>query len=52
MNATAGGRGDTILYENHTCGPRVSDFGMTDKISDKWKISEERLKFKVNKYGA
>ena len=51
MNATAAGRGDTILYENHTWGPRAVGRGTTDRIPDQWLISAERLEHMFNTYG-
>ena len=43
MNATANGRGDTILYESHTWGPRAAGAGTTDRIPEAWRISADRL---------
>ncbi len=51
MNASAGGRGDTILYENHTWGPRAVGKGTTDRIPDNWAISAERLEEMFILYG-
>ena len=51
MNASAGGRGETILYENHTWGPRAAGHGTTDRIPDSWQFSAERLKEMFNTYG-
>lgn len=51
MKASAGGRGETILYENHTWGPRAAGYGTTDKIPDDWRISAERLKEMFETYG-
>ena len=51
MNASAGGRGDTILYENHTWGPSAVGKGTTDRIPDNWVISAERLQEMFNLYG-
>lgn len=50
MNASVGGRGDTILYENHTWGPRAKAAGTTDRIPDEWLISTERLKQFFERY--
>jgi hypothetical protein len=44
MSASVGGRGATILYENHTWGPWAAAAGTTDRIPDKWIFSEGRLK--------
>ena len=51
MDASAGGRGDTILYEYHTWGPRAAGRGTTDQLPDKWRISAERLEEMFNNHG-
>ena len=51
LNASAGGRGETILYENHTWGPRAAGRGTTDRIPDEWMISAERLAYMFSTYG-
>lgn len=51
LNASAGGRGETILYENHTWGPKAVGSGTTDRIPEKWIVSEERLKELFECYG-
>ena len=51
MNATANGRGDTILYENHTWGERAFGAGTTDRIPDSWRISAERIEDVFSNYG-
>lgn len=51
MNESAGGRGETILYENHTWGPRAIGKGTTDRIPNEWKISADRLAYIFNEYG-
>ena len=51
MKASAGGRGETILYENHTWGPRAAGYGTTDKIPDDWIISAERLREMFETFG-
>lgn len=44
LKQTANGRGDTILYENHTwTRPTAVGFGTIDKIPDNWKFSKERI---------
>ena len=43
LKAAAGGRGDTILNENHTWGPRAQAAGTTDKIPDSWRFSSQRI---------
>ncbi len=51
LNASAGGRGETVLRENHTWGSRAVASGTTDQIPDDWKFSPERLKFLFDTYG-
>jgi hypothetical protein len=43
MKANAGGRGDTILYEDHTWGARAQSKGTVDRIPEEWRFSEARL---------
>jgi hypothetical protein len=43
LRDSAGGRGDTILYENHTWGPRAQAKGTTDRIPVSWVFSKERV---------
>jgi hypothetical protein len=44
LKKTAKGRGDTILYENHTWKLKTAaGYGTTDKIPDEWKFSKERI---------
>jgi len=38
LKGASGGRGDTILWENHTRGPRAAGAGTTEKIPDSWKL--------------
>jgi len=51
MNESAGGRGETILYENHIWGPQAFASGTTDKIPDEWKFSANRVKKMFALYG-
>ena len=51
LNASAGGRGETILYENHTWGPRAAGYGTTDKVPDEWKFSRYRADYMFRTYG-
>jgi hypothetical protein len=39
LKQSAAGRGETILYENHTRSSRAFGAGTTDKIPDSWKFS-------------
>ncbi len=43
LKAAAAGRGDTILYESHTWGPRAHAAGTTDEIPVAWCFTPERL---------
>lgn len=43
LKQSAAGRGETILYENHTWGARAIGYGTVDKIPDSWKFSEGRI---------
>lgn len=47
----AGGRGDTILYENHEWGPMATAYGTTDKLPHEWLFTEDRAKEMFEKYG-
>lgn len=51
LNESANGRGDTILYENHTWTSKAAGQGTTDKTPDEWKFSEERISEMFKKYG-
>ena len=43
LKAASGGRGDTILYENYTRGPRAAGAGSIERIPDSWKFSLPRV---------
>jgi hypothetical protein len=43
LKAASGGRGDTILWENHTSGPRAAGAGTTEKIPESWRLSKARV---------
>ncbi len=43
LRESAGGRGDTILYEKHSWGPRAYAAGTTDEIPSTWFFSSERI---------
>ena len=51
LDASAGGRGETILYENHKWGPRAAGAGTIDQVPDEWKFSAERLEYMFQTYG-
>jgi Holliday junction resolvase-like predicted endonuclease len=43
LKAASGGRGDTILWENYTRGPRAAGAGTIERIPDRWKMTRERV---------
>lgn len=43
LRQTAKGRGDTILYEDHTWGPRATGFGTVERVPDAWRFTAARL---------
>ena len=47
----AGGRGDTILYEDHEWGPTAAAYGTTDKLPAEWVFTEARAKEMFGRYG-
>ena len=51
LNESAGGRGETILYENHRWGPHAAGAGTVDRIPDEWKLSADRLEMMFADYG-
>lgn len=51
LKQSANGRGETILYENHTWGPTAAAYGTIDKIPDEWKFTTERVDEMISLYG-
>ena len=51
LHNEAGGRGETILFENHRWTRRAEACGTTDIIPDEWKFSAERLQALFEEYG-
>ncbi|MDB5821464.1 MAG: hypothetical protein JWR21_168 [Herminiimonas sp.] len=43
LRETAAGRGDTILYEDHTWGVRAHGAGTIERLPSTWKFSKCRL---------
>ena len=43
LKETARGRGDSILYEKHTWGPRATGTGTVEQIPDNWSLSQSRI---------
>ena len=51
LKASAAGRGETILYENHQWTGRAVGKGTVDKIPCEWEITPERAELFFEKYG-
>jgi hypothetical protein len=43
LRETANGRGDTILYEEHTWGPRAKAAGVSERVPESWRFSKNRI---------
>lgn len=43
LKQSAGGRGETILWENHTWAQRAAGAGTTDKLPDHWRFRVDRI---------
>jgi len=43
LRETAKGRGDTVLYEEHTWGPRAVGAGTTERLPASWAFQPERV---------
>jgi hypothetical protein len=43
LKESVGGRGETILYERHTWGPRGKAAGTTEEVPAAWKLTRERV---------
>lgn len=48
LRAAAGGRGDTVLNENHTWSSRAQAAGTVDRIPVSWQFSSERAEGLAN----
>lgn len=44
LREASGGRGDTILYENYKRGPKAAGAGTVERLPDKWRLTEDRIK--------
>lgn len=51
LNASAAGRGETILYENHAWSERATGRGTIDQVPDIWRFSPERVEELLSKFG-
>jgi hypothetical protein len=38
LREAAGGRGDTILWENHVRGPKAAGAGTVERLPDEWRL--------------
>jgi hypothetical protein len=43
LTGASGGRGDTILFEDYTRGPRAAGAGTNERIPDTWRLSANRI---------
>jgi hypothetical protein len=43
LKAASGGRGDTLLWENYTRGPRAAGAGTIERIPENWKMTRSRV---------
>ena len=43
LKEASGGRGDTILWENHKRGPTAAGAGTVERIPDDWRLSKDRV---------
>ncbi len=48
LRETAKGRGDTILYEEHTWGVRAIGAGTVERIPENWRFSQSRVEELLN----
>jgi Holliday junction resolvase-like predicted endonuclease len=43
LREASGGKGDTILWENYTRGPKAAGAGTIERIPDSWRLSKSRV---------
>jgi hypothetical protein len=43
LKGASGGRGDTILWEDYTRGPRAAGAGTVERLPENWKMTRERI---------
>ncbi len=51
LKAASGGRGDTILYERYTRGPKAAGAGTLEEIPESWKMTKARVETLVSELG-
>lgn len=50
LHSSAGGRGETILYEYRKWGPRAAGHGTIDCVPEEWKFTAKRAQNMFEKY--
>lgn len=43
LKQSAAGRGETVIYEHHTWGPRAFGAGTTDRVPETWRFTVDRI---------
>ena len=43
LREASGGRGDTILYEDYTRGPKAAGAGTVERLPETWRLTKARL---------
>jgi Holliday junction resolvase-like predicted endonuclease len=43
LREASGGRGDTVLWENYTRGPKARGAGNLERLPDEWRLTESRV---------
>ncbi len=43
LRDASGGRGDTILYEDYTRGPKAAGAGTVERLPETWRLTKTRL---------
>jgi hypothetical protein len=43
LRESVGGRGDSILYEQHVWGPRATGYGSVEQVPEGWRFSAARV---------
>ena len=51
LHTSAGGRGETILYEYHKWGPHAAGRGTIDRVPGEWKFTAERAQYMFETHG-
>jgi Holliday junction resolvase-like predicted endonuclease len=51
LREASGGRGDTIIWENYTRGPRAAGAGTVERLPEKWRLSAMRINELLSELG-